>query len=42
MVLALAAYVHASVSAAEHEFEPGFAAVLLFVDLVTVWLLSPI
>lgn len=33
MVLALAAYVYASVQAPEHEFSGGFALLLLFADV---------
>ena len=41
MVLALAAYVYASVQTPEHEFNGGFALLLLFADLWVAAAFSP-
>jgi hypothetical protein len=41
MVLALAAYVYASVQTPEHEFNGGFALLLLFADVWVAAAFSP-
>lgn len=41
MVLALAAYVHASIRTPEHKFDSGFAFVLFVADLVVAGAMAP-